>query len=67
MSTLILGLSLAAILVLLPAVLVALFLRLVAGPPRGVTLLRPSRRRGIEAQPFLTAVPGSSSGGRKVS
>lgn len=63
MWTLIVGLSIAAGLLLLPAVLVAVFLRVVAGPPRG----SPARRRGFPAQPFLTAVPGSSSGGRKVS
>ena len=66
MWTFILGLSIAAALVLLPAVLVAVFLRVVAGPPRGLTPPR-AARRSFPAQPFLTAVPGSSSGGRKVS
>ena len=67
MLTFIVGLSIAAALLLLPAVLVAVFLRVVTGAPRGSTVARPARRTGLQAQPFLTAVPGSSSGGRKVS
>ena len=64
----VLGLSGVAVLLLLPAVLLALFLRLIAAPVRGPARVHSTRRaRLLDAQPFLTAVPGSSSGGRKVS
>jgi hypothetical protein len=64
---LVLVLSGVAVLLLLPAVLLALFLRLISAPVRGAARAHSPRSRLLDPQPFLTAVPGSSSGGRKVS
>ena len=72
---LLLVLSALVVLLLLPAVLLALFLRVAAaparGPTRGPTFARatapPPRLRLLGGQDLLAAAPEASSGGRKVS